>query len=590
MNHFDEMTVLLYLEGQLDGERSREVKEHAASCPSCRALLSALESEGIWLRESLVAEDESVPARLVAAPERGAAPWGWLTALGLGAGGAYTLWTGFVEPWQTQAEQAGFTQGNLLTMLFFSGSFWKGWDAMRSAMEIMAMATLGLVVMWLVRRRFRRATTFAVVMAAALCAVALPPRAAAADTEHGKPNYTLAAGQVVKTDLIVAADRTVIDGDVDGDLIAWSRNITVNGHVKGDVLGWGQLVTVNGIVDGNVRAFCQTLSITGTVGKNAMAWSGDVNLDHKGKIGGSATIGAGDGELNGSIGGDVLAFIGGLEIDGPIGGNVRVRARHLSIDSEAVIVGTTKYEGNKMAEVAPGAKLASPIEFTHYKRGPDRASPRYYWHQALHWGAGFVFGLVLLLLAPGLFLRCRECLQKSWPDIRSRCLVSSCDSRGCNSCLHHDGRNSGRYRRPVSVCYRHILSAGVRGNLARREDPGRGRWVWPHARTTRAGPSHHPSTAPDSLLRRACGGYRRRLGSGRTCSDALPIYAAATCAYSSHSRSLNHADPLADAADDFGRSLQIDALVSGCHDRAQPRFAFGDGRETDRHRQHALRE
>ena len=154
MNHFDEMTVLLYLEGQLDAERAREVKEHAASCPSCRALLGALESEGIWLRESLSAEDESVPARLVAAPERGAAPWGWLTALGLGAGGAYTLWTGFVEPWQAQAEQAGFTQGNLLTMLFFSGSFWKGWDAMRSAMEIMAMATLGLIVMWLVRRRF----------------------------------------------------------------------------------------------------------------------------------------------------------------------------------------------------------------------------------------------------------------------------------------------------------------------------------------------------------------------------------------------------------------------------------------------------
>ncbi len=98
MNHFDEMTVLLYLEGQLDAEHAREVKEHAASCPSCRALLGALESEGVWLRESLSAEDESVPARLVAAPERGAAPWGWLTALGLGAGGAYTVWTGFGEP------------------------------------------------------------------------------------------------------------------------------------------------------------------------------------------------------------------------------------------------------------------------------------------------------------------------------------------------------------------------------------------------------------------------------------------------------------------------------------------------------------
>jgi len=415
MNHFDEMTVLLYLEGQLDAERAQEVKGHAASCSSCRALLGALESEGIWLRESLAAEDESVPARLVAAPERGAAPWGWLTALGLGAGGAYTLWTGFVEPWQAQAEQAGFTQGNLLTMLFFSGSFWKGWDAMRSAMEIMAMATLGLVVMWLVRRRLRRATTFAVVMAAALCALALPPPAAAADTEHGKPNYTLAAGQVVKTDLIVAADRTVIDGDVDGDLIAWSRNITVNGHVKGDVLGWGQAVTINGTVDGNVRAACQTLTISGTVGRNAMAWSGDVNLDQKGKVGGSATIGAGNGELNGTVGGDVLAFIGELEIDGPIGGNVRVRSGNFSIGSHAVIDGTTKYEGDKAAEVAAGAKLASPLEFTRHKHGPDRTSRHYYWHQALHWGASFVFGLVLLLIAPAFFYDVKNAFKKVGP-------------------------------------------------------------------------------------------------------------------------------------------------------------------------------
>jgi anti-sigma factor RsiW/cytoskeletal protein CcmA (bactofilin family) len=415
MNHFDEMTVLLYLEGQLDAERAREVKEHAASCPSCRALLGALESEGIWLRESLAAEDESVPARLVVAPERGAAPWGWLTALGLGAGGAYTLWTGFVEPWQAQAEQAGFTQGNLLTMLFFSGSFWKGWDAMRSAMEIMAMATLGLVVMWLLRRRFRRATTFAVVMAAALCAVALPPPAIAADIEHGNPNYTLAAGQVVKTDLIVAADRAVIDGDVDGDLISWSRSLTVNGHVKGDIIGGGELCTVNGTVDGNVRATCQTLKIAGTVGKNLMAWCGEINLDPKGKVGGTATLGGGDIDLDGHIGGDLLAGFKTLDLNGSIGGNVRIQGRRLTIGSGAEIAGTTKFKGANPADVTPGAKLGSPVEYIRLEHGPDRTSPRYYWHQALHWGAGFVFGLVLLLVAPGFFYDVANACKKVGP-------------------------------------------------------------------------------------------------------------------------------------------------------------------------------
>jgi len=415
MNHFDEMTVLLFLEGQLDAGHAQDVRTHAASCVECRKLLHALEGEGVWLRESLTAEDESIPARLVAAPERGSAPWGWLTAFGLGVGGAYTVWSGVIVPWQAQAAEAGFTQGNLLTMLFFSGSLWKGWDAMRSGMEFVAMATLALILIWLLRRQFRRATAFSVVMAAALFAFALPPSAAAAETEHGDPNYTLAAGQEIKTDLIVAADRIVIDGTVDGDLITWSRSVTVNGEVKGDVISWGQSVNVNGTVGGNVRTFCQMLTVAGSVQRNVMAWSGDVNLDQKSKVGGTVTLGAGDGDLNGTIGGDVLAFMGSLGIDGRIGGNVRVRSGHLAIGSAADITGSTKYLGNHRETVASGAKLGSPVQYTLYKHGPDRASPRYYWHQILLWGASFVFGLAILLLAPGFFYDVTNACKKVAP-------------------------------------------------------------------------------------------------------------------------------------------------------------------------------
>ena len=286
---------------------------------------------------------------------------------------------------------------------------------MRSAMEFTAMATLGLIVIWLLRRRFRRATAFAVVMAAALFAIALPPSAAAADTEHGNPNYTLAAGEEVKTDLIVAADRTVIDGDVDGDLISWSRSLTVNGHVKGDIIGGGELCTVNGTVDGNIRATCQTLKIAGTVGKNLMAWCGDINLDPKGKVGGTATLGGGDIDLDGHIGGDLLAGFRTLDLNGSIGGNVRIQGRRLTIGSGAEIAGTTKFKGANPADVAPGAKLGSPVEFIRLEHGPDRTSPRYYWHQALHWGASFVFGLVLLLLAPGFFYDVTNACKKVGP-------------------------------------------------------------------------------------------------------------------------------------------------------------------------------
>jgi anti-sigma factor RsiW len=53
MNHFDEMTGLLYLEGQLDNDRAQEVRAHSSSCADCRGLLHALQTESVWLRASL---------------------------------------------------------------------------------------------------------------------------------------------------------------------------------------------------------------------------------------------------------------------------------------------------------------------------------------------------------------------------------------------------------------------------------------------------------------------------------------------------------------------------------------------------------
>ncbi len=419
MSHFDEMTALLYLESQLDAEHARDIAGHAVSCAECRELLRALETEGVWLRESLAGEDESVPAHLTDAPERHPAPWGWISALGLSAGGAYTLWSGFVEPWRAQAAQAGFTQGNLFTMLFFSGAFWKGWDAMRSLMEFLAVATLGLVVMWLLRRRWRSLPTIAVVMGAIICLLAIPPAAFAAETKHGNPNFTLRAGEEVKTDLFVFADRTQINGEVDGDLIVFSHSVAVAGHIKGDILCFAQELTISGPVDGNVRAFAQTITLNNNVGKNVMAWGGEVNLRDTANVGGTLTLGTGDAELNGHVTGDLLGFGGNFDINGVLGHDAKLQADTLSIGPSAEIKGNTKFEGKREAEVSPTAKLGSPVEFTLKKRGPEKdySSARFYWHQTLLWGASFVFGLVVLLLAPGFFFDAERACRKAAQSI-----------------------------------------------------------------------------------------------------------------------------------------------------------------------------
>lgn len=420
MTHFDEMTALMYLENQLRPEAAETVRAHASECGECRDLLEALNRESIWLRESLETDDELVPARLIQVPEKGSAPWGWIAALALGIGGAYTVWNGFIEPWRAQAAEAGFTQGNLLTMLFFSGAFWKGWDAMRSMIEFTALATIGILVLWLVRKHLTRVAPAVVAMAGMMLAAALAaPAASAGQVEHGQPNYTLAADQTTRTDLIVFADTTRIDGTVNGDLITWSRSVTVTGHVKGDIIAFADEIRVEGPVGGNVRVFASSAELTSTVERNVTAWVAHFSLSQNAKIGGSLTMGTGDSTLDGSIGGDLQAYGGEYTVNGPVGGDLFIRSGQLKVGSHADVAGRATYRGRKPAVIDAGAKFVEPLETTIVSEDENNrySSLRYYWHQVLDWGAAFVFGLAVLLLAPAFYFDASSSLNRYAPSL-----------------------------------------------------------------------------------------------------------------------------------------------------------------------------
>jgi cytoskeletal protein CcmA (bactofilin family) len=422
--HFDEMTALLYLEGQLDAVHAGDIEAHVRSCAACRELLHALETEGVWLREALVVDDESIPASVIAAPEKSSAHWGWWAAFALIAFGAYSIWTGFVEPWVTQASSSGFTQGNFLTVVFFTGAFrfWKGWGAMLTLMEIMALATLAFVGIWLLRRHWQRFTAIAFVMGGLAVALSIPQPIAAqsvqvqvGDVQTGNPVYTLPAGQEVKTDLRVVADRAQIDGDVDGDLLVAAQYLTVNGHVKGDILAFAQEVRINGPVDGNVRLWCQAVTLNSSVAKNVMVWSQAMELDSKGKVGGTITTATQAGQLNGEIDGDVLVAGEVVDINGSMGHDVSIHSERLNIGPAAEIKGQTKYEGRRPADVSPGAKLAGPIAFTYAKRGPNYSQGEYYYHRLWLWGASFLLALAIILVAPAFFFDVTQACKKVGP-------------------------------------------------------------------------------------------------------------------------------------------------------------------------------
>jgi cytoskeletal protein CcmA (bactofilin family) len=402
--HYDEITCLQYLEGLLDRPKALELSAHTAHCPGCRALLHALEHETRMLSNALREQEEAVPERLLAGPVRDRTPWAWVGAFGMAAAGAYWLWTAIIDPWSDQLSQAGFGGTDLMTMLFFHGAFWKGWDSVLSMMQALALISLTVIGFLLLRRSLRRWNTIALVMGALLAALGLPFGVHAAEVHRNEANYTLPADAVVKNDLIVSGNSIHIEGTVDGDLIVFGGSVTVDGHVTGDVIAFTNMLQINGAVDGNVRDFSRQISVRGKVGKNLTAFAETIEADSQSQIGWSATLVGGDVSLNGRIGRDILGYTGQLDLNGFVGGNTDLKTSEtFTIGSQAQTLGKIRYTGPAQPAISIGARLASPVETTIAVHKADLVAAMNFWHKLLYWGSAFIFGLVLLLITPGFF-------------------------------------------------------------------------------------------------------------------------------------------------------------------------------------------
>ncbi len=406
MNHLDEMTLLLYIERQLDRARGLEVSAHTQECDTCRTLLRALERESRLLTRAMLEEDEPLPSRIAQFQERArrSMQWIWGLVFGLAATGVYALYSEYIQPWQQQLEKAGFGGSNLLGLLIFQGAMWKGWQSMVTLLEVLAMVTLAGLGAIFFRRRIRRGSALALVFAGLCTVLALPTGASATEFRTGQ-SPTVSKDEIIKGDIYLSGERVRIEGTVEGDVFAAGKDIDIDGHVKGDVISAGRYLQLRGTVDGNIRSAGNTAVISGTLGKN-MTWFGDaVTVDSTGKVGGGITMFGGTLAIDGHLNRDILFFGEEINVNGSVGGGIREKGNMLIVGPNArvdgPVDGPVKFEGNKPAEVAPGAKLASPVEFKQMEKKRDYRESNYYIWRVI-WTAAFVlFGMVLFLLAPG---------------------------------------------------------------------------------------------------------------------------------------------------------------------------------------------
>jgi hypothetical protein len=368
--------------------------------------LRALERESRLLTRAMLEDTEPLPSRLAQFQEaaRRSMQWIWGLAFGLAATGVYALYTGYIQPWQLQLEQAGFSGTNLLGLLIFQSPFWRGWQPMITLLEILALATLGGLGVMFLRRRLRRGSALALVFAVLCAAMMLPAQASATELRKGD-RVTVARDEVIHSDLYAAGGQIRIAGTIEGDLVVAGGDVEVSGIVHGDLLSASGQVRMTGQVDGSIRGYAGNITVKGKVGRNVMTFGGDVNIDRDSTIGGSITSFSGRLSMDGHVQRDVMAMGGQSNIGGFIGGSAKIRSDELNIDSTAQVGGPINFEGNKPPSVSDGAKLASPVHFEKITHGPNYSNPHYYVWQLIWASAYILFGLVLFALMPAFSLQ-----------------------------------------------------------------------------------------------------------------------------------------------------------------------------------------
>jgi hypothetical protein len=409
-NHVDEVTGLLYIEGQLEQQAARDVVAHLGHCAACRLLLDSLKRESLLLREALIEEDEAVPASLLSPQPSHGLSWGWLTAFVLAGLGAYSLWSFYVEPSLENLQQSGFGGQFIFTWILLNGALWKGWNDMLQFLIYGSIAVLASLLLFLVRRNLRRFASLSIFLGALVPLTLLhPPAAHASEFVKQESSYEIRSGETLKSDLFILAPSVRIEGTLDGDLVCFCHNLFVEGHVTGDVIVFSNSVYVAGKVDGSIRSFSEHLTIEGSVSRNVLSFVNEFETTPRSNVQGSTTLFVGHMRIDGPIGKSLSAYVGEGNINAPIGGDVWIRGaqdqherhRPLVVSDGADIKGNFRYRGSLRPEISSQARLAGAPKIDIVTERPAYMRTGSYWYNAMIWGMAFIVGLVLISVAPG---------------------------------------------------------------------------------------------------------------------------------------------------------------------------------------------
>src|SRR2546422_2332417 len=295
MECYSEQMCSIVVDGELDVDEARRLRDHSATCPRCRKLVDALRAENRILGESLHELPEET-AEPVGFPRlRLSRVWGDLAALAavLALVSVFSAWVDKLRIPEALEWLNPFSADGLTNLIFnLSYYFAHGGTAMLADYAavvgwVSLLLLLGGGGLLLGRRGRLRQPGLRLLIV--LLALSLP--SFALERRHGE-FVTVAANETVDDTLLAAGNSVRVEGVVNGDLLAFGRTVEVRGTVKGDLVSCAKRTVVSGTVEGRIYNFSQSLDLDGLLGHNLYGFAQSLRVNDRGHVGEGIVAGA----------------------------------------------------------------------------------------------------------------------------------------------------------------------------------------------------------------------------------------------------------------------------------------------------------
>ena len=412
----DELTLMMYSDGELDEGRRREVVVHVGQCGRCASLLAALEIEARVVAMALRGEDATAVVGIDLQPRRDHLPpvgrvaaAGALVAL-VTAALRFLVESAGLSPLAALPDWMNPFRDEGRSNLFFNAAVYlvrEGEAIMSSVITFAGLSATAVLVLSFISTAAKhvhvrgRSGVACMVLLGMLLGVGT---ADALEVRRSEGSLTIPSGETVDDTLIALAETVQVDGNVTGDLIALGRRVRVRGMVRGNLITAARDVEIDGAVEGSILQFGQTLVTRGQTSGNLYAFGQTITVPSGARVGGNATTFSETTTIEGAVGHDVTSFGRELDLGGMVSRRVNAYGERVDIRAGARIDGglTAHVPDRENVRVDPGATIGGVTRIEVSERAPSRfVTVRYYVRQVIRLAAAFLTGWIFFRLVPG---------------------------------------------------------------------------------------------------------------------------------------------------------------------------------------------